>query len=271
MKKYLIINFLFIAIVVVVVLFAIFSFLDHTLKQQTISEEYFPTIDIGKSVTQTMLSIIGATQTAQPTNTPLPPTSTPIPPTATPLVYPDSFYFYGYVSHQQAYNIGCEANVAVDLAAYYDVELTEYEFQNNLPVSDNPDKGFVGDVNSRWGQIPPYAYGVHAAPVADLLNKYGVDVVGGKGYTLDQIKYSLSQSHPVIVWVIGSMEYSKPVEYTDENGVTTIVAPYEHVVVLTGYDEKTVRYVTNGHWANVSNETFLTSWRVLGNMAVMHK
>jgi hypothetical protein len=75
----------------------------------------------------------------------------------------------------------------------------------------------------------------------------------------------------VIVWIVGHMEYSDPVKYTDQNGATTIVAPYEHVAILTGYNETSVRYIDNGHRADVSNETFLKSWGVLGNMAVMHK
>jgi hypothetical protein len=63
----------------------------------------------------------------------------------------------------------------------------EFEFQYTLPVSDNPDYGFVGNVNSPWGQVPPYAYGVHAGPVADLLNEYGIPAKAYKGYTLEQV------------------------------------------------------------------------------------
>ncbi|PKN87702.1 MAG: hypothetical protein CVU45_07950, partial [Chloroflexi bacterium HGW-Chloroflexi-7] len=86
-----------------------------------------------------------------------------------------------------------------------------------------------------------------------------------------QIKVQLAQSKPVIVWVIGHMEYSDPVEYVDKQGVTSIVAPYEHVVVLTGYNSDTVRYNNNGRYADVQIETFLNSWAVLGNMAVFHE
>jgi len=102
-----------------------------------------------------------------------------------------------------------------------------------------------------------------------VLNSYGVPVQGGKGYTLDQIKQKLAESKPVIVWVIGKMEYSEPVDYTDKQGNKIIVAPYEHVVILTGYNETSLRYVSNTHWADVENSVFLNSWGVLGNMAVM--
>ena len=232
-----------------------------------------PTLDVALSVTQTMGAMASATATLSPNNTSLPPTSTPPPPTATPLVLPEKYYLYDFVGHRQAYSIGCEASVAVDLAKYYDVFITEYDFQMALPKSDNPDLGFVGDVNSIWGQIPPNAYGVHAAPVAATLTNFGVPSEGGKGYTLEDIKTQLAQSKPVIVWVIGGMVYSEPVEYVDSQGNVSIVAPYEHVVVLTGYDDKvgTVRYNNNGRYADVDYEQFLLSWGVLGNMAVFHE
>ncbi len=119
-------------------------------------------------------------------------------------------------------------------------------FNMNCRLSDNPDLGFVGDAKGPWGQVPPYAYGVHADPVAELLQKYGVDVEGGKGYSLEQMKAKIASGHPVIVWVIGNMVGGVPAEYTDSKGNKTIVAAYEHVVILTGYDQDSVRYVNNG-------------------------
>ncbi|MBA4375113.1 MAG: hypothetical protein C0401_02940 [Anaerolinea sp.] len=230
-----------------------------------------PTFDIALSVTQTISAILSSTQTAQPTHTFIPPTPTSLPPTPTQFVLPPSHYIRDINGNRQYYSIGCEASAAVDLAGYYDVLIYQYDFQIRLPHSDNPDLGFVGDVNGPWGQIPPAAYGVHATPVADLLNQFGVDVEGGKGYSLDQIKRKLAESKPVIVWVIGHMEYSEPVEYSDKQGNIATVAPYEHVVILTGYDKDSVRYLNNGKYADVPNDVFLNSWGVLGNMAVFHK
>lgn len=271
MKSNRIVNLIFIGIVVVLIGLAIIGSLSNSRRSNSTEAASTPTLDVALVVSQTMQSMIKATETAQPTFTSIPPTATPAPPTATPFVIPESAYLYGFVGHRQYYSIGCEASVAVDLAKYYHVYLTEYDFQMGLPHSDNPDLGFVGDVNGPWGQIPPDAYGVHAAPVAELLTQLGVPSEGGKGYTLDQIKAQLAQSKPVIVWVIGHMEYSDPVEFVDKQGVTSIVAPYEHVVVLTGYNADTVRYNNEGGYADVKVETFLKSWGVLGNMAVFHQ
>ncbi len=121
--------------------------------------------------------------------------------------------------------------------------------------------------------MPPYAYGVHSGPVADLLVEYGLPAKSVKGYTLDEVRQQLSESKPVIAWVIGRMVWSPSVEYVDSEGRTAVVAPYEHAVILTGYDitADTIRFMSNGKFYDVPTETFLTSWAVLGNMAVIHE
>ena len=186
--------------------------------------------------------------------------------------YPESFYIKGIVGHVQVYELGCESSAAVDWANYFGKTIYESNFQAEMPVSDNPDFGYVGDPNTDgWGQIPPYAYGAHSNPVAALLVEYGLPAQSKKGYRHEEIREKISQSKPVIVWIIGNMEYSVPVEYVDSQGRKSIVAPYEHVVILTGYDESTIRYMSNGRFYDVPNEVFLTSWAVLGNLAVVYE
>ncbi len=193
-------------------------------------------------------------------------------PTPTPAAYtyPESFYITDITGHRQVYSLGCEASVSVDWANYFDVPIIEYTFQVSLPLSDNPDYGFVGDVNSPWGQIPPYGYGVHAGPVADLLISYGLPAKSVKGYTLDALKQKISEAKPIIAWVIGNMEWSEPVNYTDSEGRVSVVAPYEHVVIVTGYNADSIRYMTNGRFFDTPTDVFMTSWGVLGNMAVIY-
>lgn len=199
-------------------------------------------------------------------------TATLPPPTATEVELeelPEAFYINGVTSHPQWFSIGCEASAAVDWAHYFGVEINEREFQEYLPVSDNPDLGFVGDVNGPWGLIPPNDYGVHAAPVAELLRWYGLKAVARKGLSLNDIKISIANSKPVIAWVVGNVTYGNPVEYTDGEGITTVVAAYEHVVILTGYNAETIWYENNGTTYYVSDKLFLQSWGVLGNMAIL--
>jgi len=102
-----------------------------------------------------------------------------------------------------------------------------------------------------------------------LLHEYGIPAVGLRGATLDLIKEQLSKDQPVIAWVIGNMVAGVPYEYTDKQGNKVIVAAYEHVVILTGYNEDSIRYMNNGRFYEIPEEIFLNSWGVLGNMIVM--
>jgi len=172
-------------------------------------------------------------------------------------------------AYKQDRSLDCEARAAVDWAAYFGVTISEYDFQFKLPVSDNPDLGFVGTSDSLWGQTPPFAYGVYAAPVAALLQKYGVKAVAVKGMTLEELKQQISLGHPVIAWVIGNCVGGMPAEYVDSQGNKTTVAAYEHVIIVVGYTNDRIRYFSSGKMYETPYEVFLNSWAVLGNMAVV--
>ena len=210
-------------------------------------------------------TLVTPTSTAQPT--PLEPTLeasfTPAP------TLPVEHFISNIRGHHQYFPLGCEASAAKDWANYFKKDFNEFEFQYKLPLSDNPDYGFVGDVNAPWGQVPPYGYGVYAGPIADLLNVYGIPAKAYKGYTLEQIKGKIAEDKPVIAWVIGRVEGGVPAEYTDKEGRKTIVAAYEHVVIVTGYNENQVRFMSNGKFYDTPNQVFLNSWKVLGNMVVV--
>ena len=182
---------------------------------------------------------------------------------------PESHYIWDVWGHRQYFGIGCETSAAVDWADYFGVTVSEFNFQLRLPISDNPDLGFVGSVNGPWGQVPPYAYGVHAAPIAAVLQEYyGMQAAGLKGFTIEQIKQEIASGQPVIAWVIGNCVGGIPYEYIDKEGNAVIVAAYEHVVILTGYDEESIRYMNNGKFFDIPTKNFKNTWSVLGNMVV---
>lgn len=182
---------------------------------------------------------------------------------------PDSYYIWDIWGHRQYFPIGCEASAANDWAWYFGEAINEFDFQMQLPISDNPDIGFVGSVEGPWGQVPPYAYGVHAEPVAKVLrDNYGMNAQAAKNLTIEQIKAEVASGQPVIAWVIGNVVGGIPYEYTDSQGSIVIVAAYEHVVIVTGYNEETIRYMNNGKFYDIQYEYFENSWAVLGNMAL---
>ena len=182
---------------------------------------------------------------------------------------PESYQITGFRGWHQRLSLDCEASAAAQWAAFFRKPIDERSFQRALPVSDNPDFGFVGNVNDPWGLTPPYGYGVYAGPVAMLLNANGIQAHAYKGFTLEQLKTTLAEGIPVIAWVVGNVGPGKAVPHLDSAGRMYYVAAFEHVVVVTGYTPNTIHYSTEGVNYVRSTEAFLNSWAVLDNMVVV--
>jgi uncharacterized protein YvpB len=177
------------------------------------------------------------------------------------------------VGHAQTYNLDCEARSASDLAGYWGVQIDEKEFLRRLPRSDNPEVGFVGDPNGKWGNIPPMPYGVHAGPVAALLHEYGLPARAVRGMDWHDMQTEIAAGRPVIVWIIGQMWDGRRVRYVTRDGHLAKVANYEHTMILVGYNRRSVEAVDafTGRKERFKLADFLHSWAVLGNMAVVLK
>lgn len=197
---------------------------------------------------------------------PLPPQTVPVP---IPDSLPESYYIDGVVSYPQWFTLDCEARTAVDWAAFFGVSIDENEFLGRMPHSDNPDLGFVGRYDGMQGQLPPNSYGVHADPVANLLNQFGVTARSGKGFSWDDIRFEIASGRPVIAWVIYNTVPGTPIPYQDSLGNITTVAYYEHSVIVTGYTPDIVYLSDNGRYYTRTLQVFLASWSALGNMAIL--
>lgn len=172
----------------------------------------------------------------------------------------DEYYIRNIWGHRQFFRIRLRSFCITGLGSFLGWDINEFQFQFELPVSDNPDLGFVGSVYDPWGQAPPYSYGVHAAPVAEvLLSKYGIPAKDAKGLNLTDIKRKIASGQPVIAWVIGNCVGGIPHEYTDKQGNIVIVVAYEHVVIVTGYNITHICYMYNGRFYDIPNEYFLNS------------
>ncbi|MEN8173514.1 MAG: C39 family peptidase [Chloroflexota bacterium] len=243
-----------------------------------------PSLTVQSTARPTKTPFLPATYTSTPTATPTEtltptatatplPTSTPLPsrtpfPTQTPTL-PASAYINPIYGRSAAYSLDCESRSAVDWAGYFSVPISEYWFFNALPKSDNPERGFVGNVHAPWGQIPPAAYGVHAEPVAALLRTYGLPAQALRNMSWAAMQREIASGRPVIVWVIGHVGNGTPVSYTSSDGQTTTVARFQHTVIVTGFSHTEVR-ILDGSWVYTrSINDFMRSWSVLGNMAVV--
>jgi len=215
--------------------------------------------------TPTLPAIPTATATPLPTQTPPPP---PEPAAATGKPPSSAYVDYLYGS-PQLYTLDCESQAAVDWARFFGGRINEREFIDRLPTSDDPEEGFVGNINGPMGQIPPGDYGVYQEPVASLLREYGLNAAGVKGWTLDALKHEIAAGRPVIVWIVNLPFAVNPSEFTASNGNTTIVAPFQHTWIVTGYNSASFTIVDSEWTYNVLTKTFIERWNVLGNRAVV--
>lgn len=175
----------------------------------------------------------------------------------------------GIVGRSQALPLSCEASSAVDWASFFGFEIDELEFVEQLPKSDNPDEGFVGNIEGKWGQIPPSPYGVHAEPVAQVLQSYGVPARAVRNLSVEMLKAEITAGRPVIVWVAGHTRRGTPVPYTASDGQETVVTRFEHTVMVTGYTEHQVKIQDGARYYYRTFGEFLDSWGVLGYMAII--
>lgn len=184
---------------------------------------------------------------------------------------PDEAYICCVYGYPQTYTLSCEARAAADWAAFFGYSVTEYDLMSSFPASDNPEKGFVGYWNGTWGNIPPYSYGVHPPPVAQTLRDFGVPAKAYTNLGWDELRREIAAGRPAIVWVVAQMWPGTSVEYEAEDGSTTTVAHFEHAMVLTGYSPTNVQVMDplDGTTKYFYLESFLDSWAVLGNRAVL--
>ena len=196
-------------------------------------------------------------------------------PTPTLVSLPLSAYVDGMSGQNQQLPLDCESRSAVDWAKHFGLNIDEFDFLYNLPASDDPESGFVGDPNGTWGNIPPDDYGVHAPPIADLLRDYGLTARSYRSLQWDDLRAEIASGNPVIVWIIGGSTFNLvngiPYFYTPAStGNTTIVAPYEHTAILVGYSPTEVTVLNGSHLVDhIPLDQFLDSWSVLQFMAVL--
>jgi subtilisin-like proprotein convertase family protein len=195
-------------------------------------------------------------------------------PTPTQVYLPSSAYVYGMSGKDQQLNLDCESRSAVDWVKHYGYNIDELNFLSHLPNSDDPEEGFVGDPDGIWGQIPPNDYGVHAPPIADVLRDYGATANSFRSLQWNDLRAEIASGNPVIVWIIGGGSYSLvngiPHFYTAHStGNTTIVARYEHTVILVGYTPTYVTVLNGSRFVDVPLDQFLDSWSVMQFMAVL--
>jgi len=176
----------------------------------------------------------------------------------------------GLIGHPQEHNLSCESRSATDLAAFWGVVLAEDGFFRRLPKSDNPHRGFLGDVDLPPGSMPPSGYGVYVGPVAANLRSFGLDARARQEWSVDGLKAELAAGKPLIVWATYDMQLPGVQTWVSSDGVTSAVVKWQHTFIAVGYDEEGLYLVDayDGVAKHFSYEVFVPAWDQLGRMAV---
>ncbi len=183
---------------------------------------------------------------------------------------PPSAMVEGVTGHRQERNLSCESRSATDVAAYWGVEFSEAAFFRRLPKSDNPQRGFVGDVDMPPGSMPPVGYGVYGGPVAATLRSFGLDAEAHRPMELESLKRQLAAERPVVVWATYDMQLPGVKTWVSWDGVASTVVQWQHTFIAVGYDEWGLSLIDafDGEMKRFSYEVFASAWDQLGRMAV---
>jgi uncharacterized protein YvpB len=183
---------------------------------------------------------------------------------------PPSALVEGLVGHPQEHNLSCESRSATDLAAFWGATFNEDDFFRRLPKSDNPYRGFLGDVDLPAGSMPPVGYGVYVGPVAANLRSFGLSAWARLGWNIDGLRAELAAGRPVIIWATYDMKLPGAQTWVSSDGASSIVVQWQHTFVALGYDEGGIYLVDayDGARKYFSYEAFIPAWDQLGRMAV---
>jgi len=143
----------------------------------------------------------------------------------------------------QTKNLNCEAATAAMVLRYYGKQSDIDIIQNSLPLDPNPNKGFRGNVDGNiWGFDD---YGVYAAPIANVMTKFGLPSTAYTNISTDFLKQKILAGKPAIIWVDISNPYPQTrVENIHGEKITLVSG--EHVAVVTGYENGT--WILNDPW-----------------------
>ncbi len=187
---------------------------------------------------------------------------------------PPAAFVEGVVGHPQEHNLSCESRSATDLSAFWGVLFSEDDFFRRLPKSDNPYRGFLGDVDLPPGSMPPAGYGVYAGPVAANLRSFGLDAQARQEWNLEDLKAELAAGRAAILWATYDMQLPGAETWTSSDGATSVVVQWQHTFIAVGYDDAPdgggVYLVDayDGVTKHFSYEAFVPAWDQLGRQAV---
>jgi LysM repeat protein len=169
-------------------------------------------------------------------------------------------------AYKQARSLSCEyASVFIATWAF-GTPISEEEYIAVTPITENPHFGYRGNIDGEWGRTDDY--GIYAEALVPMLESHGF--VGEVSYGADPaiLRAHLDLGHPVITWIATRPDTG--FYEIDQFGNSFKLVPWEHVVVVYGYNEVGVFISDPGTAALTSMDwgSFVDAWLVLDGMAL---
>ena len=169
--------------------------------------------------------------------------------------------------YTQQRNLSCEYASLVIAMGAYDVWVSEWVFDEMVPLSENPHWGYRGDINGWWGNTTDY--GVYPEPLVGPLAQLGFrgEVFYAQGDSTALTRF-LDNGVPVVIW-LGLWGDQAFYEYA-QDGTPYKLNPGYHVVVVYGYDESGVYAADPATGGTVSWGwgDFMWMWDALDGMSL---
>ena len=178
----------------------------------------------------------------------------------------DGIVVSGIPAYKQVRSLSCEyASVFIATSAFGN-PIPEDVYLASTPSAENPHFGYRGDIDGEWGRTDDY--GIYAEALVPTLEANGY--AGEVTYEVDAdlVRSQIDAGRPVIVWIAtrGDTGFYE----VDDEGNSFKLVPWEHVVVVYGYDDEQV-YISDpgpGAYGTMSWGSFLEAWAVLDGMAL---
>ncbi len=170
--------------------------------------------------------------------------------------------------YQQQRPLSCEFAATTIAATMGGWEISEWSFDNVVPLNENPHLGYRGNIWGEWGNTTDY--GIYPEPLHAALSGWGIpsEVLYARG-DADVLRHELAAGRPVVVW----LAMRGPVNSFDvqaADGSVYQLTQYMHVMTAYGFDERGVYLTDPGTaiWQFFEWSQFMDMWNVMDGMAL---
>lgn len=140
--------------------------------------------------------------------------------------------------HKQEHSLSCEAATLKMILNYHDIDVSESEVINKIPVDStprlgdvwgDPNIGFVGNID---GKMLVDGYGVYWGPLAIAASHWRGSKIVKNGLTSDLVEH-VSAGRPIIVW--GYLGRGQSATWKTPEGETVRAVNGEHTRIVYGF------------------------------------